>query len=667
MDYRTYHNCLRQQITIDDLQDERIDALVSHCVEYGFDNVMLMLNLEEFHRGNILIAEAREWVEVLKKAKKKLVENGISVSVNNWIEMGHADRGRHFYPGQNFTPMMDIDGRASTVISCPLCKNWRAYFSEYITLLVRELEPDTYWIEDDFRLMNHAPLRSVGCYCDLHMAHYNERLGTNYTREEFIAKLLTPGECTPERKVWLDVNRDVMVDLADEIARTVKAACPQTDVAIMTSSPEQHCIEARDWDAMFAVLGRGGHKINRIHLPYEERVGKEYLNYFNKCSMGIRAMLADDVIVMPEIECSSSSRYRRSPRFLRFALDAAIPLVLSGMTYSLYDFVANGPRPSFGYGDVVREQQPYMQSVLDLGLRYATLAGVVVPIDPRICYTREMRGARLESLMPTEYHAAGYLAGMGITFRYSLEKAFVGQIVFMTESSADTFSNEELRDLFANNFVLLDGGCALLLKKRGLLSLIGATNAENKGRDNGYHTYEECHDHDLYIDGVRGLRMSCRTAAGAFVEITYEKDVDVKTDVYGYYMNRLAPAMVCGEKFAVIPYIFDAYLLTQFCTLRRHFLHETVIAQNAPVAICREEGVCPYLYLDGNRCTLILTNGNVDTFVEFAVKFKNVSFNKVYRITRDGKTVPVDFTREGDTVIFHAEIEYLSTSVLVLV
>lgn len=666
MDYRTYHNCLRQQITVDDLQDERIDALVSHCVEYGFDNVMLMLNLEEFHRGNISLPEAREWVEVLKKAKKKLEENGISVSVNNWIEMGHADRGRHFAPDQNFTAMMDIDGRASTVIPCPLCKNWRAYFAEYVTLLVKELEPDTYWIEDDFRLMNHAPLRSAGCYCALHMAYYNERLGTNYTREEFIEKLLAPGECTPERKVWLDANRDVMLDLADEIARTVKAACPHTDVAIMTSGPEQHCLEARDWDAMFASLGRGGHKIDRIHLPYEERVGKEYLNYFNKCSMGIRAMLDDDVLVMPEIECSASSRYRRSPRFLRFALDAAIPLILSGMTYSLYDFVANGPRPSFGYGDVVREEQPYMQAVLDLGLRYSSLAGVVVPIDPRVCYTREMKNGRLESLMPEEYHAAGYLSGMGVAFRYSREKTFVGQTVFMTESSADAFADEELRALFANNRVLLDGGCALALKKRGLLSLIGATNAENRGRDNGYHTYEECRDRDLCIDGVRGLRMSCRTAAGNFVEITYEKPVDVKTDVYGYRMDRLAPAMVYGENFAVIPYIFDDYLLTQFCTLRRHFLHEWVVAQNVPVAICSEEGVSPYLYLDGDRRTLMLTNGNVDTFGEVAVRFQNVPFERAHRLTRDGKTVPVDFTREGDTVTFRTELEYLSTAVFIL-
>ena len=667
MDYSTYHNCLRIQITPDEWQDERIEAMAQHCAEYGFDNVMLMLNLEEFHCGHISIEEEKKWIAVLKKAAAALREKGIVVSVNNWIEMGHADRGRHFAPDQHFTPMVDPYGTAATAIPCPLCKNWRTYFAEYVTLLCKELTPDTYWIEDDFRLMNHVPLRSAGCFCDLHMADYNKRLGTSYTREEFVKKLLTPGPCNRERKAWLDSNRDVMVELADEITKTVKAACPHTDVAIMTSGPEQHCMEARDWSALFAALSQGGgHKINRIHLPYEEMTGKGYIHYFNKASMGVLAMCEDDVLIMPEIEHSAASRYRRSPRFMRFALETAIPLVLSGMTYSLYDFVANGTRDSFGYGAVVREEQPFMQGVLDLGLRYSSLSGVVVPIDPRSCYYQEMTGERLEDLMPGEYNAAGYLSAMGISFCYSRQKRFVGKTVLMTKWSIFTFTDEELCDLFAQNFVLLDGSGVLALQERGLLSLIHARRAESKGRDNGYHTYEECADKMLYIDGVRGLRASCRTAAGDFVEVEYEEGVSVKTEVYGYRMNRLAPAIVTGKGFAVIPYILNENLLSQYCTLRRHFLLETVLAQKAPVAVSLEEGVSPYLYLDGGKQVLILTNGNVDSFGEIKLLLPHVRFTQIERLGRDGKLAPVSFTREGDEVTVHTEIEYLSSTVLLL-
>ncbi|MBQ8351962.1 MAG: hypothetical protein IJY20_07990 [Clostridia bacterium] len=394
--------------------------------------------------------------------------------------------------------------------------------------------------------------------------------------------------------------------------------------------------------------------------------GKGYIHYFNKASMGVRAMCEDDVLIMPEIEHSAASRYRRSPRFMRFALETAIPLVLSGMTYSLYDFVANGTRDSFGYGAVVKEEQPFMQGVLDLGLRFSSLTGVVVPIDPRSCYYQEMKGERLEDLLPGEYHAAGYLSAMGISFRYSREKRFKRQIVLMTKWSIATFTDEELSDLFAENFVLLDGSGVLALQERSLLSLIYARSAANKGRDNGYHTYEECADKTLSIDGVRGLRASCRTAAGDFVEVDYIGGVSVKTEVYGYRMDRLAPAIVMGQGFAVIPYILNDNLLSQYCTLRRHFLLEAVTSYKAPVAVSYEEGVSPYLYLDGIRQTLILTNGNVDSFDEIRMCLPNVFFTEVYRLGRDGKKTPVRFRRLGHDVWLQTEIEYLSSTVLIL-
>ena len=95
MDYKVYHNCLRVQITNDDAQDERIENIVQHCKQYGFDNVMLCINQEEFNLGHIPLEMAKPWVEVLKKAADALRREGLSVSINNWMEIGHCDRGSH--------------------------------------------------------------------------------------------------------------------------------------------------------------------------------------------------------------------------------------------------------------------------------------------------------------------------------------------------------------------------------------------------------------------------------------------------------------------------------------------------------------------------------------------------------------------------------------------
>ena len=86
------------------------------------------------------------------------------------------------------------------------------------------------------------------------MKLYNSILGTDYTREEFVEKVFAKGECTPERKVFFDVNRRTMVELAELFANAVREVNPKGDVAIMTSGPMQHSLEARDWDSLYKAL-----------------------------------------------------------------------------------------------------------------------------------------------------------------------------------------------------------------------------------------------------------------------------------------------------------------------------------------------------------------------------------------------------------------------------
>ena len=60
------------------------------------------------------------------------------------------------------------------------------------------------------------------------MKAYNERLGTNYTREEFIDRLFRK---TPEKRVkkaWLDVSRECMASLAEEIGKLVADIARET-------------------------------------------------------------------------------------------------------------------------------------------------------------------------------------------------------------------------------------------------------------------------------------------------------------------------------------------------------------------------------------------------------------------------------------------------------
>ncbi len=664
MNYENYHNCLRLQITNDELQDERIEDLVAHCLTYGFDNVMLMMNVEEFNIGHLTVDDAKPLVALLKKAKTKLEEKGISVSLNHWMELGHADRGRPLKAGQNFVTLVDMDGVESIGQACPLCKEWRKQFSNLVSYLVSELKPDTFWIEDDFRLHNHAPLNGIGCYCAEHMKYYNAKLGANYTREEFLSRVLKKGGCNEERKVWLDANRDVMLDLADHIAGVVKAANSTTDVAIMSSSQSRHCLEARDWDKFLENIGKGGNKINRIHLPYGELSGREHAYYVNTVSMAVRAMSGDDVIVMPETELGAASHFMRSPRYFRFSLECAIPLVLSGMTYSIYDFVGNGVRETLGYGQEVKALTPYMQAIKSLGLKFSSLTGVVIPVDPRAAYYKTLETDYWD-LAPREYHVAGYLSGLGVAYKYSREKEFLGQTVFMSGSSMDYFTDEQLKKVFLQNYVIVDGSGALRLKERGLLSLICAKDARYVPAGSGYQEYEEIVDSERTVCGVKRLRASCRSMKGGFVEVEYGGQVCVETKIYNRHMQPLAAGFVRGKGFAVTPFQITEKMNAYFCDLRRAFVCETVGANTKEYVVCDKTGVSPYLYKREKGYALVLINGNVDGYNEIAFE-TGVDFCRISAVQKDGAVSPVQYERNGNFVTVKTPMEYLSSVTLLL-
>lgn len=61
-------------------EDERIQDVVEFCVKYGFKNVMLFINAEEYNVGHMTVEEAKPWVKTMKKARAVLQEKGISVS-----------------------------------------------------------------------------------------------------------------------------------------------------------------------------------------------------------------------------------------------------------------------------------------------------------------------------------------------------------------------------------------------------------------------------------------------------------------------------------------------------------------------------------------------------------------------------------------------------------
>ncbi|MCQ2796363.1 MAG: hypothetical protein MJ213_03555 [Bacilli bacterium] len=656
-DDKKFTHCLRTQIYPDKYADERIKSILKFALKYDFKNIILMFNGEEFNSGHLDVDELKPWVEVIKKAKLIFAEHNISTSINPWFEFGQLDRGRTLKENQRFTLMVDKNGKSTKMVACPLDKNWREFYLNTLSYYVSEVKPEVLWIEDDFRLHNHDPLEWGGCFCENHIALINQKLNKNLTREEIVNGIISGGEV---RKAWLESSWYALDSLAKLISSKVKEVSPSTSVALMSSRPEAHQMEGRHWKQLLTDLSSNGYLTDRIHLPcYNEISPKQYLYFFNENSMIVRAFIGDEAYIYPEMENSSFSLFSKSPKFLSFQLESALPLGLKGMTYDIFEFVGNGAQNEFKYGEAIKKVSPYLDAVKELNLKPSELLGLTFPIDEMSVLHRKAK--TWYELIPDEQKGVSYFSSLGFSFRFSTSKEFHNESIVLTGQNVNNFSNDEIISLFKDNFIILDGESAKYLIDRGLGYLIKAKSYVEHICNDGTYSFEVL---NKPYKGMHQYRGSLEKYAGNYVLIDYEKDINVLSNAYNYSHEKVGPSFVKGSNFIINPYIFTSFNYEQFGVLK-DYLFTTSIESKEPLVKSIYQGLYVYLFNKGNQKVLFLSNACGD-FSSIDLLVYNLNINKITLIQRNGERKEVKFRYRNNRLKINSRLSYLNTSTFII-
>ena len=270
------------------------------------------------------------------------------------------------------------------------------------------------------------------------------------------------------------------------------------------------------------------------------------------------------------------------------------------------------------------------------------------------------------SYSPDEYYFGAYLASLGLNTKVSTEKNFKGKIVALCNSAVYNFTKEQLEDLFANNYVILDGSAAIRLMRLGLGYLICAKSYKEHWAEKDIQAYEQAAD-GVEVNGKKGIRAAVRRA-GHYVEIDYEDSVVAKSYVYDYHGNVMGYGDAEGNNFLVIPYIMDEILYEQWNDLRTSMVRNFVYKKTkTPIVSTERSGVNAYLYATNEKKVLILVNTTVGGFSVIKFKFVGWNFKKISLVDKKtGEVRKVDFTMNGDEVTIFEPFEYLSTQTLIL-
>lgn len=495
------------------------------------DNVAFFINPEELNASHLTAAETELWLDQIKPLQQELAKLNVTTSLNPWTTIMHSDRGQVVNPEIGFRTMVDINGKQATSLGCPADPKWRNYLTEryaqYATIKPQEL-----WLEDDFRHYNHTPLK-LACFCDLHMEIYSKKLGYPISRADFVKEVLKPGEPTAARRVYLDVARSEMIAAVKQVEEAVHQVSPTTNLSLMTSFPEWHALEGRDWNGLFDHLSGPGHpRVARPHLPaYNEISPLKYSRVFEEYTRITAAYLGDEALLLPELENYMYSGFVKSVKFTQFQIETAVLVGARGILLNLFDMIGNGINETYRYAKMLRESKAFLTKVTKNRLEMSQTRGIQILVNQDSSYTMQTTaGVDPEELLPHEKNWAALLSTFGFSTTITPVNAkshFNGQNLAISGQLLRNFENAAISELITNNVVLLDGEAVQVLIDRGLAAdLLHIAHSKWYPVRSGYQTFEQATG--LELEGIKNPRITMLQHTGDYLQLDYQPDADVK-------------------------------------------------------------------------------------------------------------------------------------------
>lgn len=640
--------------------EEKNEKLYKFVKDAQIDNVAFFINGEELNHSHLTSDEVDTWLNAIKPVQKKLAEIGVSTSLNPWTTIMHSDRGYHVNPELGFRTFVDMNGHQAQDMACPADPKWQHYlattYAHYASIHPKEL-----WLEDDFRHYNHSPLKLM-CFCDYHMKLYTERLGKAESREEFVKNMFKPGTPSPERQIYLDQARAEMIATAHQIEQAVHQVSRETNLALMTSFPNWHALEGRDWKTLFKTLAGEGHPIiARPHLPaYNEVSALQYGRDFETYTRITAAYLGDDAILYPELENYMYSPLVKSNEFIKLQIITTALVGAKGIFLNMFDMIGNGVNESWHYAKLLNELKPFLNQLTEHRLQMSKLAGIKILVDQDSSYSLQTKTGQDTDLLPHDQNWASLLSSFGFATTITPVKHnsnFNRQVLAISGQLLRNFTNAQITDMITNNYVLLDGESIQVLLDKHLNNLVHINNAEWHPYRTGYQSFEQADGYT--VDGVTNPRITMLQHTGNYLQIQYNHGANVKiiSSAYNSLSEKLGNVMaLIDDHILIMPMDQDPKYVweSQFTTYKQG-IYQQILPVDHIVAM-------PGVKLNREQNTIWLSSFILDSYDEIKIQLhepinisqalvtyrtKNGYKSKLYPIKVDNSILTIDKKLHG--------------------
>lgn len=565
------------------------------------------------------------------KFKEKLDAMGIPSGVLVQATIGHGWTLGAMFPYQRYTYF--CDGTETNTV-CPMDEGFHDYL-RYIFSTIASHKPDCIMVDDDFRLIGRP---GHGCGCPLHMAEFNRRAGTNYSREELWALFEQGGDRADQLgRIMEEVSRDSLLDAAKIMREAIDSVNPKL--------PGSFCCVGNDTehaaDIAKILAGEGNPIVVRINNgTYTAPGARGYSNTFLRAAHQI-AKLRDKIdVILAETDTCPQNRYSTGAMQLHTHFTGTILEGASGAKHWITRLAAHEPESGKAYRRKLAKYRGFYEALAEL-VPTLNWRGCRIPVSatPRPAWSKKS----WETSTGWSYCV---LERLGLPMFFSAKD---GGVLCLNGTADRMFDDAKMKELLSGP-VFLASDTAKHLIDRGFGEYIGVDVRDWSGLTPK--------SEQLYINGNR-----CNVQVGTKELVPLSDDVTVDSvvlNVVGANITELFPGTtIYKNSLGGTVHTFCGTPLANY-NLTEAFAFLNYSRKQQLIRMLKATGELPVYYpndeevymraadmADGGLFAAVFNLG-LDPIEELQLVIAR-DVKKIEQLMPDGSRRTVKFSRDGDT------------------